>query len=176
VAEDLNPLSYVVLGMVGRGGAGAHEIVDMMRRGGRLHWSAAESKLYAEPKRLERLGYLSSREEPGRTRSRRVYELTPAGEEALRAWVARPTPFPRIQSEPAVRLMAGDFGDPASLRESLGAMRAEIASLRAAAAESEARVGEIPHRTANLRLVHSLGRRVLDAHEDWLDEVERELG
>ena len=176
MADDLNPLSYVVLGMVGRGGAGAHEIVDMMRRGGRLHWSAAESKLYAEPKRLERLGYLTSREEAGRTRARRVYALTPAGDAALREWVARPTPFPRIQSEPAVRLMAGDFGDPTALRESLGAMRSEIAALRAAAAESEARAGEIPHRADNLRLVHSLGRRVLDAHEDWLDQVDRELG
>ncbi|MGD9571572.1 MAG: PadR family transcriptional regulator [Thermoleophilia bacterium] len=176
MAEDLNPLSYVVLGMVGRGGAGAHDVVDMMRRGGRLHWAAAESKLYAEPKRLERLGYLRSREEPGRTRARRVYELTPEGEGALRAWLREPTPFPRIQSEAAVRMMAGDLADDGDLLSSLVAMRGEIALRRAALAETEAIVDEIPHRTRNLRLVLSLGDRVLDAHEAWLAEVERELG
>ncbi len=176
MAEDLNPLSFVVLGMVGRGGAGAHDVVDMMRRGGRLHWAAAESKLYAEPKRLERLGYLTSREEPGRTRSRRVYELTPAGKGALRTWLAEATPFPRIQSEAAVRMMSGDMASDDDLRASLLAMRAEIAALRAAQGESEALVDEIPHRARNLRLVHSLGSRVLDAHDAWLDEVERELG
>ncbi len=55
-------------------------------------------------------------------------------------------------------------------------MRVEIAALRDAAVESEGRAEEITHRTRYPRLVHSLGRRVLDAHDDRLDEVERELG
>jgi len=33
----------------------------------------------------------------------------------------------------------------------------------------------LPHRVRYLRLVHSLGRRILATHLDWLDEVEREL-
>lgn len=175
MTTQLNPLSYVVLGMVGRGGAGPHDIVDMMRRGGRLHWAAAESKIYAEPKRLERLGYLNSRREPGRTRERTVYTLTPAGEEALRGWVARSTPFARIQDEAPVRLLAGDFADDEVLWASLSGMRDEIAALRAATLESEARASDLPHRERYLRLVHSLARRVLDAHDEWLDEVERDL-
>ena len=176
MSTRLNPLSYVVLGMVGRGGAAPHDIVDMMRRGARVHWAAAESKLYAEPKRLERLGYLSSRREPGRTRERTVYALTPAGEGALRDWLRRPTAFPRIQTEAAVRLLAGDFSDDEALWNSLRGMRDEIEALRAAGEESETRASTLPHRERYLRLVHSLGRRVLDAHEEWLDEVERELG
>ncbi len=176
MAGQLNPLSYVVLGMVGRGGAGAHDIVDMMRRGARLHWAAAQSKLYAEPKRLESLGYLTSTSEPGRTRARTVYRLTPAGEDALASWIAEPTPFPRMQSEAPVRLLAGDLApDDAALWESLRAMRGEIAALRAAQAESEARAADLPHREGYLRLVHSLGRRILDAHEEWLEEAEEVL-
>lgn len=174
---QLNPLSYVVLGLVGRGGAGAHDVVDMMRRGGRMHWAAAESKLYAEPKRLERLGYLTSAAEPGRTRPRTVYSLTAAGEDALRAWLREPTAYPRIQAEAAARLMAGDLAESdASLAASLGAMRAGIAEMRMAQSESEIRAADFPHRERYLRLVHSLGRRLLDVHEVWLDEVEQELG
>jgi hypothetical protein len=33
-----------------------------------------------------------------------------------------------------------------------------------------------PHRERYLRLEHSLARRLLQAHLDWIDEVERELG
>jgi hypothetical protein len=33
----------------------------------------------------------------------------------------------------------------------------------------------LPHRRKYLMLGHSLGRRLLAAHLDWLDEVEREL-
>lgn len=176
MSTQLNPLSYVILGMVGRGGAGAHDIVDMMRRGARLHWAAAQSKLYAEPKRLEKLGYLAATSEPGRTRPRTVYTLTARGDEALRAWLSQPTSFARVQAEAPVRLMAGDLAeDDAALWESLSAMRAEIADLRAAQAESVAGASRLPHRARYLLLVHSLGQRLLEAHDEWLDEVEREL-
>jgi DNA-binding PadR family transcriptional regulator len=148
----------------------------MVRRGGRLHWAASPSKIYAEPKRLERMGYLTSRPEAGRTRPRTVYTLTEAGERAVREWAARPTPFPRIQSEAMLRLLSADVADDdVALLASLDAMRGEIAELRAGLAESEQRVADLPHRERYLRLIASLGRRVLDAHEEWLDEVDCEL-
>jgi len=40
----------------GNGGAGAHDLVRMMRRGGPVHWGAAPSRLSSEPKPLARLG------------------------------------------------------------------------------------------------------------------------
>src|ERR671936_489691 len=76
---DLNGLSYVVLTLIGRNGASAHDLVQMARRGQRLYWAGAESKVYAEPKRLERLGYGRSREEPGKKRPRTDYTLTHKG-------------------------------------------------------------------------------------------------
>jgi DNA-binding PadR family transcriptional regulator len=175
VAAELNPLSYVVMALVGRGGAGAHDLVDMMRRGGKLHWAAAGSKLYAEPKRLTEMGYMTAQEEPGRTRPRTVYHLAPAGEEALHRWIAEPSGLPRVQSEAVVRLLAGDLGDDADLRASLLAMRTDIAHARALLDESAALAPTLPHRQRYLRLIDSLGRRVLDAHDAWLDEVEAEL-
>ena len=79
-----------MLVLVGRGGAGPHDLVRMMRAQGGLYWAAAESHWYAEPKRLERLGYLRSRKEPGRTTERTEYELTKHGVAALREWLKRP--------------------------------------------------------------------------------------
>src|ERR671918_2873394 len=96
--SELTPFSYTVLTLVGEGGAGPHDFVRMMRQG-RIYWSGAESHFYAEPKRLERLGYLTSRKEPGETRERTHYSLTPKGREALRAWARGPVHFPRVLHE-----------------------------------------------------------------------------
>src|SRR5262245_36518093 len=82
VRETLTPTSYAVLVLVGRGGAGPHDLVRMMRQG-RVYQSAAESQYYAEPKRLERLGYLTASKLPGQTHTRTHYELTSKGIDAL---------------------------------------------------------------------------------------------
>jgi PadR family transcriptional regulator, regulatory protein AphA len=171
---ELTPFSYAILALVGEGGAGPHDIVRMMRQG-RMYWSAAESHYYAEPKRLEGLGYLVSRKEPGRTRERTHYELTDRGREALRAWIAEPAGLPRIQHEAIVRLLAADLSDDETVRASLAAMRADIADAYSELETGEAIARAIPHRQRYLLLVHGLGRRLLAAHEEWLDDVEREL-
>jgi PadR family transcriptional regulator, regulatory protein AphA len=173
----LKSWSYVVLALVGEGGAGPHDLVDMMRRGGRLFYSAAPSQVYAEPKRLAGLGYLTGRRETGQTRDRTVYALTEAGREALRAWLAEPTPFPRLQSEANVRLLAGALVDDATLARSLLAMRGDLAELTALLDESERRLAVLPAAQGRyLRLSYDLGRRLVAAHAEWLDAVERELG
>jgi DNA-binding PadR family transcriptional regulator len=172
--ERLTPFSYAVLALVGRGGAGPHDIVRMMRQG-RPYWSTSPSHYYAEPKRLEELGYLTSEKTPGKTRERTHYSLTRKGEQALEAWLREPTPFPRVQSEGPVRLMAGDFADDAALVASIAAMRDEIAELEADLDEGERIAETLPQRERYLKLVHRLGRRQLAAYRDWVDEVEREL-
>jgi hypothetical protein len=55
-------------------------------------------------------------------------------------------------------------------------LREEIELLSAGIDEDERRAGTIPHRERQLRLVRSLGRKLLEAHLEWVDEVEQELG
>src|SRR3954463_10056934 len=95
---ELSLFSYEILGLVGREGAGPHDLLRMARRGRILDW-AGESQYYVEPKRLAGLGYLEAHKEPGRTRPRTVYMLTDKGLEALRAWAATPVTFTPVKSE-----------------------------------------------------------------------------
>jgi len=177
MSSELTGLSYAVLTLIGRNGAGPHDRVRMARAGQRLYWAGAESKIYAQPKLLEQEGYLTSEKRPGKTRERTHYMLTDKGLRALREWLARPSPFPRLQSEAAIRVQASDLAaDPADVVESLRAMREEIDELDAVLDVEEARRSAFPHRERQLRLLHSLGRRVLQAHREWIEEVERELG
>jgi PadR family transcriptional regulator AphA len=175
-SNELTGLSYVVLTLIGRHGASAHDLVQMARRGQRLYWAGAESKMYAEPKRLERLRYLDSRKEPGKTRERTYYTLTDKGFAAVADWLERPSAFPRIQSEAAVRVQASDLArDLDGVVASITAMRAEIEEQSRLLDEGERRAVLFPHRQLQLRLLRALGRRLLAAHLDWIDEVEREL-
>jgi len=177
MSSELTGLSYAVLTLIRRNGAGPHDLVRMTRAGQRLYWAGAESKIYAQPKRLEQLGYLSSEKTPGKTRERTHYRLTEKGLKALQDWLTQPCPFPRIQSEAAIRIHASDLAaEPGTVVASLDALRAEIAELEAILDEEEAREALFPHRRRQLRLLHSLGRRILHAHRDWIDEVEQLLG
>jgi DNA-binding PadR family transcriptional regulator len=175
MAEKLRPFSYVVLALVGRDGAGPHDMVRMMRRG-RLYWSAAESHWYAEPKRLAGLGYLSAEGRPGRTTERTHYTLTDRGLDELRDWLGRPSAYPRIQNEAVVRVLASDLGDPTAVARSMEGLRSDIAELEAGLDAAEADIPALPHRARALRLVHALGRETLRVHREWAERVERELG
>jgi DNA-binding PadR family transcriptional regulator len=174
-AAVLTPFSYAVLTLVGRDGAGPHDLVRMARQG-RVYWTAAESQWYSEPKRLAKLGFLRAEKRPGRTRERTHYTLTEAGRAALLEWAAEPARFPRIQHEAVTRLLLGDMVPDAVLVAGLQSMRTEIAEIAAQLGAADAAAAEVPHRTRYLRLNHALARRILDAHSTWIDQVERELG
>ena len=173
---SLTPFSYVILVLVGDGGAGPHDLVRMMRQGAWAYWTSSPSQYYAEPKRLAKLGLLTAERAPGRTHDRTVYRLTEKGREALRDWLGTPAAFPRVQNEAAVRLLGAEFADPATLLQGLAGLREEIAAGREWLRRSEEREPGLPHRARVLAVNRRLAARILDAQEAWLDEVEAELG
>jgi len=170
----LTPFSYVVLVLIGRDGAGAHDLVRMARQG-RVYASAAESHYYGEPKRLAKLGYLTAEKQPGRTHPRTHYRLTDKAYDALHTWAREPVTFPGIPTQPIVRLMAADLVGTEPIRESLHALRSDITDLLARLDVAEAVAATIPHRERILLLNHRLARSVLQAHLDWLDAIDQEL-
>jgi DNA-binding PadR family transcriptional regulator len=174
-SDRLSPTSYLVLALVGRAGASPHDIATMLRRSGQLYWHAAASKYYSEPKRLERLGYLSSTKQPGKTTPRTHYTLTAEGLQALREYLAAPARFPRMQNEAALRLLAADLTDDRQTVASLRGLLAELDELEAELGELENVTERIPHRARYLALSHRLPRKLLAAHREWAQEVIEEL-
>jgi DNA-binding PadR family transcriptional regulator len=174
VNPELTLFSYEVLALVGRNGAGAHDLLRMARRGRLLAW-AGESQYYTEPKRLAGLGYLSARREPGRTRERTIYTLTDKGLEALREFARTPVTFTPVKSDPLLRLLLCDLVGEEVTRESLATLRGDIADHRRALDDSERTAHDLPHREKYLLLVIAFLRRLLDLHLELVDEVEREL-
>ena len=174
MSRELSHFSYMVLGLVGRGGLNPYDLRQMVRRGRIYDW-VGESQYYVEPKRLARLGYLDARKEPGKTRERTVYTLTDKGLAALREWAVTPVHYPRMEHEPLTRVLVADLVGEAPVRESLGTLRDDIADLSARLDEAEAAAENLPHRRKYLLMSHRLNRRLLEVHLEWLDEIEREL-
>jgi DNA-binding PadR family transcriptional regulator len=174
IDAELSLFSYEILGLVGRTGAGPHDLRRMVRRGRMLDW-AGESQYYVEPKRLARLGYLEARKEPGRTRERTVYTLTDKGLEALREYARTPVHFTPLKSEPLLRLLIADLVGEATTRKSMATLREDIAELLMRLEEGEASAETLPHRRKYLLIVIAFLRRLLELHLELVDEVEREL-
>jgi PadR family transcriptional regulator, regulatory protein AphA len=171
---ELSLFSYEILGLVGREGAGPHDLLRMATRGRMLAW-AGQSQYYTEPKRLAKLGYLAARKEPGKTHERTVYTLTDDGLEALCEYAHTPVRFVPLKSDALLRLLICDLVGEEVTVASMTTLRGDIADIQALLDDAEHTAAQLPHREKYLLLVIRFMRRLLELHTDLVDEVEREL-
>ena len=84
-------------------------------------WSPAISQIYSELRRLESLGYVTSRVvAKDDTRSRRLYRITEEGREWLAHWlVSEPADVPVLKHPTVLRVWLGHLMEPAALREAV---------------------------------------------------------
>ena len=173
-SSELSLFSYEILGLVGRDGAGAHDLLRLAQRARVLDW-AGESQYYSEPKRLAKLGYLEARREPGRTRERTVYTLTEKALDALHEYAKTPVRITPLKSDPLLRLLLCDLvGEPIT-RASLATLRDDIADLKERLREGETTAHALPHRSKYLLLINEFLRRYLQLHLELVNKVERDF-
>jgi PadR family transcriptional regulator, regulatory protein AphA len=90
---SLNPISYVVLGIVAsRGPSTSYEMKKLVGTSISFFWTFPHAQLYREPQRLAKLGLLDQEQEQG-GRRQRVFTLTVKGREVLDEWLAAPGPY-----------------------------------------------------------------------------------
>ena len=116
---DLGPPAYLVLGMVSLGSRSGYEIKRAVESSIRFFWTISHAQIYPSLKRLERAHLIKGRYQPLGKRARRVFEVTPAGEAALKDWLRRDDPMPfELRDIGLVKLFfadALDRGDAAAL-------------------------------------------------------------
>ena len=144
--------TYAVLGLLAIKPWTTYELIQQVERTLRRVWPRAQSKLYEEPKKLVALGYAGAEEERVGNRPRTRYTITPAGREALAAWLAEPGAGPVLEFEQLLKIHLADAGTTDDIRANLAATLAWVHEQNeenlAAAQAYLAGAGAFPERAA----------------------------
>jgi PadR family transcriptional regulator, regulatory protein AphA len=168
-AEGLTPTGRVVLGMLALGRNTGYDIKQMVDKATRHFWAVSYGQLYPELRRLEQQGLVRGRPEPTGGRSRKVYELTDAGTQALRAWLAADEePLYEVRDEGLLKLFFSE-AQPENQIEIVRAIRermeGKLAQLEALGTPTKTGPG----------LTLSLGIEITKSYIDWCQATERQL-
>ncbi len=158
-AIRLTPVSYLVLGLIGR--AGSATPYDLRRWADQSighFWPFPHSQLYSEPARLAEAGLLEGEQESD-GRRRRTYSLTETGLAALRSWLLEPTDgITQIRDLALLKLFFGQFLSPtevaAQARLQEAAHQARLAAFEAIDTHL---AGHEPEKVAHARATLQMG-------------------
>lgn len=137
--SPLTTTSHALLGLLALRPWTTYELAKQVQRSLGWFWPRAERKLYDEPKRLVGAGLATGRREMTGARPRTVYEVTPAGRDALRHWLDEPPAPPSLEFEGMLKVFFADGGSLEQLRANL---RSIAGSADERVAELEAKVDE----------------------------------
>jgi PadR family transcriptional regulator, regulatory protein AphA len=125
----LSAAGFAILGLLAVRPFSAYELAQQIHRGLRYMQPASERNLYAEPKRLAAAGLVRMRREQVGRRSRTIYEITPAGRDALGRRLGTPPTPPQLEFETLQRLIFADQGSKEDLLAALDATSEQVQQL-----------------------------------------------
>ncbi|MEU6769045.1 PadR family transcriptional regulator [Streptomyces sp. NPDC046853] len=145
-SAELPPTAWAVLGLLSfpgeRTGYELKKWADASLR--HFYWSPAISQIYAELRRLEALGYATSRRSgPEEPRAKRSYAITADGRAALVGWAAgvRDAGPPVLKHPLLLRVWLGHLAAPGHLRalvtEHIAHTRGELKEIQDALARAD---------------------------------------
>jgi DNA-binding PadR family transcriptional regulator len=170
---DLSPTGRVILGMLALGNRTGYEIKRVVDFSTRHFWAASYGQIYPELRRLDDQGFLRGRPEPTGARARTAYELTEAGEAALREWLASDEePVYEVRDEGMLKLFFSD-STPERRLENIRAMRALQQRKLSQLHEIEQKADQMH---PGPRLTLELGISITQGILEWCEAAERRLG
>jgi DNA-binding PadR family transcriptional regulator len=178
-AVKLPATAYAVLGLLSFGrelsGYDLKKWADSSLRF--FYWSPAVSQIYGELKRLDRIGYVTSRDVPqDELRNKRVYRITDAGRAALTTWVEQDDVEPPVlKHSPLLRVWLGHLTNTDRIRELLLTHRANTEEMLEDARKAEAGAHNNPDEWHYPELVTRFSMRHFEAELQLVDALLAEL-
>ncbi|MDQ2676171.1 MAG: PadR family transcriptional regulator [Actinomycetota bacterium] len=139
---ELSATGRVILGVLAVEPRSGYDIKALTDRSTRFFWAASYGQIYPELKRLAERGLVEGTDESHGGRKRTVYAITPAGRDALAAWLNDGEMTHELRDEGLLKLFfaATQGGQTAAsvLREKREAHAAALAELRAIEPDAQA--------------------------------------
>lgn len=182
---SLTTTSYAILGLLAIQPWSTYELARQMERSLGRFWPRAESKLYEEPKKLVARGLARASSELTGQRRRTVYSITPAGRQALAAWLTEPGRGPVLEFEQLLKVFFSENGSKqdtlATLSAARGWARTQLAESLAVGQEYLAGQGPFPQRGPQRHLtvrflndfyalVGQWAKWAIEVVEDWPED------
>jgi DNA-binding PadR family transcriptional regulator len=145
---------------------------SLERTFGEAYPSPNIGQVYVTLQRLARDGLVCSQEVTQASRpNKRVYELTPAGRDALAAWVEFPSEGPRVRDDFFMKLVLGPLTGAADRMALINRQRRHYLSLMRGLSglAGQSGHGPIPRLLIEGAVLH------LQADLDWLERCQQEL-
>src|SRR4051812_46461371 len=95
--KKLTTTSYAILGLLAIRPWSTYELTQQVSKSLSNWWPRTERQLYEQPKILVEHGLATATSETVGRRARTVYDITPAGRAALRAWLDEPSSVYRFE-------------------------------------------------------------------------------
>lgn len=163
-------LRYAILGMLSHGSLSGYDMKKFFRRNVGLLWNANFSQVYSQLHQLEREGLAKKAGviQDG-VPNKKVYSLTPKGQEELKAWLAGALGSPEYRDEFQLKFFFSHLLEHERLRQQLMEMRAfiqgRLESLENVTASQKRNLTPIAFQGARY------GVHYYRAYLDWIDET-----
>jgi len=140
---------------------------------GQAYPSPNIGQIYVTLQRLERDGLVASQDVVQATRpNKRVYELTPAGQEALAAWIEEPSEGPRIRDDFFMKLVLSPLAGATDQMALINRQRRHYLNLMRGLSRLESTTDN-DSRISRLLIEGAMLH--LQADLDWLERCQEEL-
>jgi DNA-binding PadR family transcriptional regulator len=121
--QEAYPITYGVLGLLAFWGPlSGYDLKRLFDHVLAPMWGAAHSQIYHELRRMKELEWVTMEREEQETRpDRKVYHITPAGQQALAAWQEQSTGVPQLRDELLLKILFGSFAPLEAIQKHLQA-------------------------------------------------------
>lgn len=174
-------INYAILGMLSARSLTGYDLKKIIQDSPFMPWSGNNNQIYKALVELLEEGWVTNEvHHQDSAPSKKIYTITDAGREELKAWVLSPPELPEFRNTLLVRLAWADSLGPSELNALLAGYEQEI-SLKIAAEEENLRRGEFsPRRTPReAYLWDQIHGRVLEQYRselDWIRQLREDLG
>jgi PadR family transcriptional regulator AphA len=128
---ELNPTSYVILGMLGLEPMCGYEIKQLVDGSTRFFWAASYGQIYPELRRLSDAGLIAGKPDAQTARGRIEFELTDEGRRTLEGWLAEAAHTHEMRDESLLKIFFSDAAGKGGTRAALEAKRDQHRELAA---------------------------------------------
>ncbi|HVL89049.1 MAG TPA: PadR family transcriptional regulator [Actinomycetota bacterium] len=170
--KSLPTTSYAVLGILSIHPMSGYELAQAAERSIANFWPISRSQVYSELARLEDLGLIAGADvAQERVPDKRVFEITPAGEDAFTEWVSAPGYEPtRMRLGFCLKTFFGHHMPRETMVENLERFKKENEEQIAYLQRVVNMLGVLPE-AAFTRATAELGLRIARTSAQWAEEL-----